>query len=107
MVTLEKQFNTRLHQTAVGFSIAFSALMVTRLFFQFPLGRLSARIGRKPLIIAGLVAIAPATALMGVVNSTALLTGLRLFQGLASAAIAAPAFALAGDLSDAGGEVVR
>ena len=104
MVTLEKQFNTRLHQTAVGFSIAFSALMVTRLFFQFPLGRLSDRIGRKPLIIAGLIGIAPATALMGVVNTTAQLTGLRLFQGLASAAIAAPAFALAGDLSDAGGE---
>ncbi len=104
MVTLEAQFNDRLHETAMGFSIAFSALMVTRLLFQFPLGRLSDRIGRKPLIVAGLIVIAPATGLMGVVVTTAQLTGLRLLQGLASAAIAAPAFALAGDLSGAGGQ---
>lgn len=104
MTTLEKQFNARLHETAFGFSIAFSALMVSRLIFQIPLGRLSDRVGRKPFILAGLILMAPATALLGEVESTLQLTGLRLAQGLASAAVAAPAFALAADLSRAGGE---
>lgn len=104
MTTLERQFNARLHETAFGFSIAFSALMVSRLLFQIPLGRLSDRVGRKPLIVLGLIMMAPATALLGEVVTTLQLTGLRLLQGLASAAIAAPAFALAADLSKAGGE---
>jgi MFS family permease len=104
MVTLEKQFNERLSQTALGFGVAFSALMVSRLLLQVPLGALSDRIGRKPLIILGLVAMAPATALLGEVGTTLQLTLLRLGQGAASAAIAAPAFAIAADLSKAGGE---
>ncbi len=104
ITTLENEFNARLQQTALGFGIAFSALTVTRLIFQIPLGRLSDRIGRKPVIIAGLVLMAPATGIMGYVTTTLQLTGLRGLQGLASAAIAAPAFALAGDLSKEGGE---
>jgi MFS family permease len=104
MSTLEVQFNERLHQTAFAFSIAFSALMVSRVLTQIPLGHLSDRIGRKPLIIAGLLLLAPTSALMGEVTSSSQLTGLRLIQGLASAGIAAPSFALAADLSRAGGE---
>jgi MFS family permease len=104
MTTLEKQFNERLHETAIGFSIAFSAVMISRLIFQIPLGRLSDRLGRKPLIISGLVFMAPATALLGIVGTTGQLTGLRLLQGIAAAAIAAPAFALAGDIAKSGGE---
>jgi MFS family permease len=104
MTTLETQFNARLHETAFGFSIAFSALMITRLVFQVPLGRLSDRIGRRPLIVTGLLLMAPATALEGFVSSTVQLTALRLVQGLGAAAVAAPAFALAGDLATRGGE---
>lgn len=104
MSTLEVQFNERLHQTAFAFSVAFSALMVTRLLFQIPLGNLSDRIGRKPLIVIGLLLLAPTTALHGEVTSTFQLTGLRLIQGLASACIAAPTFALAADLARAGSE---
>lgn len=99
MTTLENEFNARLDQTALAFGVAFSALTVTRLVFQVPLGSLSDRIGRKPLVIAGLVLLAPATAWLGVVETTMELTGARLVQGLATAAIASPAFALAGDLS--------
>jgi MFS family permease len=101
---LENEFNARLNQTALGFGIAFSALMVSRLLFQVPLGRWSDRIGRKPLVIAGLILMAPATGLLGIVASTLQFTGMRILQGLASAAIAAPAFALAADLSSTGGE---
>jgi len=104
MTALETQFNARLHESAFGFGIAFSALMVSRLIFQIPLGRLSDRVGRKPFILAGLILMAPATALLGEVVTTLQLTGLRLIQGLASAAIAAPTFALAADLSKAGSE---
>lgn len=99
MTTLENEFNARLNQTALGFGVAFSALTITRLVFQVPLGSLSDRIGRKPLVIAGLVLLAPATAWLGVVESTLELTGARLVQGLATAGVASPAFALAGDLS--------
>lgn len=104
MTPLEKQFDSRIHQTALAFSIAFSALMVSRLLFQIPLGWLSDRIGRKPLIMGGLLLLAPATALLGIATTTIQLTGFRVIQGAASAAIAAPAFALAGDLSRAGCE---
>lgn len=104
MTTLEEQFNTRLDQTALGFGVAFSALMISRLIFQIPLGRLSDYIGRKPIIIIGLLLMAPTTILLGLVSTTFQLTGVRLFQGLASAGIAAPAFALAADLSRGGGE---
>jgi MFS family permease len=104
ITTLENEFNARLQQTALGFGLAFSALTFSRLLFQIPLGRLSDRIGRKPVIMAGLILMAPATALLGWVGSTLQLTGLRAVQGLAAAAIAAPSFALAGDLAREGGE---
>lgn len=104
MTTLENEFNARLGQTAFGFSIAFSALLVTRLLLQVPLGRLSDRMGRKPLILTGLVMLGPATALLGAAASTFQLTAFRVLQGLASAGISAPAFALAADLTQVGGE---
>ena len=101
---LENEFNARLNQTAMGFGIAFSALMVSRLIFQIPLGRWSDKIGRKPLILWGLLLMAPVTFLLGVVATPTQFTGVRVLQGVASAAIAAPAFAVAADLSRTGGE---
>jgi MFS family permease len=101
---LENEFNVRLSQTAIGFGIAFSALTVARLIVQIPIGRLSDRIGRKRLIIGGMIALAPLTVLFGFVTSTQQLVGLRLLQGVATAGVAAPAFALAGDLARKGGE---
>ncbi len=104
MSTLEEQFNARLDMSAFLFSIAFSALLFSRIIFQVPLGRLSDRIGRKPLIIGGLIVMAPTTALLGYVTSFSALTGVRLLQGIGSAAVAAPAFAIAADMAQAGGE---
>lgn len=104
MSALENQFNQRLHMSAFVFSIAFSALLFSRIFTQVPLGRLSDRIGRKPIIVAGLVLLAPSTALLGYAASVTQLTVLRLVQGIGSAAVAAPAFAVAADLAQAGGE---
>ena len=104
MAALENEFNARLGQTALGFGLAFSALMIGRMLVQVPLGRLSDRIGRKPVIIAGLIAMAPATASLGLVGSTLALAIARFMQGIASAAIASPALALVGDVSPVGGE---
>lgn len=104
MVTLEGQFNERLNMSAFVFGVAFSALLISRVFTQVPLGRLSDRIGRKPLIIGGLLLMAPATALLGYATSATQLIVLRLIQGLASAGIAAPAFAIAADMAQTGGE---
>jgi MFS family permease len=101
---LENEFNARLAQTAIGFGIAFSALTVSRILVQIPVGRLSDRIGRKGLIIAGLIALAPLTILFGYVTTTLQLIGLRLVQGVALAGVSAPSFALAGDLAHEGSE---
>lgn len=104
VVPLESQFNDRLDTGAFGFGIAFSALMFSRLLLQIPFGRLSDRIGRKPLVIGGLLLMTPAVALMGVAHSVLALSGYRVALGVGSAAVAAPSFALAADLSSAGGE---
>lgn len=104
MSALENEFNARLTQTAIGFGIAFSALTISRLFVQIPIGRWSDRIGRKKLIVGGLLALAPLTVLFGYVGTTLQLILLRLVQGVALAAVASPAFALAGDLAQAGNE---
>lgn len=104
IVPLEKQINSRTGETAVGFGLSFTALMVSRLILQLPLGRLSDFIGRKPLVIIGLLVLAPATALLATSHSTGALVGWRVMQGFAAAAIAAPAFAIAGDLARRGGE---
>ncbi|MFC1661633.1 MFS transporter [Gemmatimonadota bacterium] len=101
---LENEFNARLDQTALGFGIAFSALTVARLVVQIPLGRLSDRMGRKKLIVGGLLVLAPVTVLFGYVGTTSQLIGLRLVQGVVTACVAAPAFALAGDVARKGGE---
>jgi MFS family permease len=104
IVTLENEFNALLHETALGFAVAFSATTVSRVLFQIPLGRVSDRLGRKPVIVAGLIIMGLATFPMGGVRTTMELVMLRIAQGVAAAAIAAPAFAVAADLSRTGGE---
>ncbi|MFN2292347.1 MAG: MFS transporter [Anaerolineae bacterium] len=102
--SLETQVNDRLQGTALSFGIAFSALMVSRLILQVPLGRWSDRTGRKPFIVTGLILMTLATVPIGWVTSNWQLVALRVGQGVASAAIAAPVFALAADMTRAGGE---
>lgn len=104
VTTLENQFNSRLDITAVGFGFAFSTLMIGRLIFQVPLGHYSDKVGRKPLIIIGLIIMGISTVLLGEVSTYTQLVIIRLIQGIAAAGIAAPAFAVAADLSKSGGE---
>ena len=104
MTPLETQFNQRLHETALAFSVAFSALMMSRLLLQIPLGKLSDRFGRKPFIVSGLMLSALSTVLLGEAATTEQLIWVRVLQGIGAAGIAAPTFALAGDLAKVGGE---
>lgn len=99
VTTLENEFNSRLNINAFGFSIAFSALMVGRLLFQVPLGHWSDKRGRKPFVLIGLIFMAVTTALLGEVQSLFQFAGLRFLQGIAAAAIVAPALAYAGDIA--------
>lgn len=104
MTALENEFNSKLSINAFQFGIAFSMLMLTRLLFQVPLGKYSDTVGRKPLILFGLILMFPATVLLGFAGSLFQLILYRLAQGIAAAGIAAPAFAVAADLSHSGGE---
>jgi len=99
VTTLENEFNSRLNINAFGFSIAFSALMVGRLLFQVPLGHWSDKIGRRPFVLVGLIFMAGTTALLGEVQNLFQFAGLRFAQGIAAAAIVAPALAYAGDIA--------
>jgi MFS family permease len=101
---LEKQFNTRLHGTAFSFGVAFSALMLSRILLQIPIGRWSDRSNRKPFVVAGLILMTAVTVPFGWVTRNWQLVGLRVLQGIASAAIAAPVFALAADMTQTGAE---
>lgn len=104
ITTLETQINARVGQSALAFGVVFSSLMLSRLAFQVPLGKLSDKVGRKLLIIFGLLLMAPATALLGYPRTTIVLVVLRVLQGIGSAGVAAPALALAGDIAREGGE---
>lgn len=101
---LENEFNARLNQTALGFGAAMSAFVIGNLLFQVPIGWLSDRIGRKPVIISGLIVMGLATALLGEVRSTLQFTCLRLLQGVAAAATSSPILTLTADSSSIGSE---
>jgi MFS family permease len=100
ITTLENEFNSRLNINAFGFAMAFSALMVGRLVFQVPMGKFSDYLGRKPFVFWGLLFLAPVTAFLGEVTSLFEFILLRFVQGIAAAAIIAPALALVGDETD-------
>ena len=70
------------------------------LFLFAPLwGRVSDRLGRRPLILYGLVGFALTLALFGLMNSLPLLYLSRFLNGLFAAAVTPAAYALVGDLA--------
>ncbi|HLR76239.1 MAG TPA: MFS transporter, partial [Balneolaceae bacterium] len=87
VTTLENAFNTRLNITAVGFSFAFSTLIITRLIFQIPLGYFSDNYGRRPFILVGLIIMAASTIVLGEIQTMTQFIIIRLIQGFASAAV--------------------
>jgi len=102
MVALENEFNHRLSQTAIGFGFAFSALTISRVFLQIPLGKAADIWGRKIVIVLGFIVLAPTTIWLGYVHTTGQLVVARLAQGIGMAGISAPIFAIAGDKATEG-----
>ena len=97
MAVLENEFISRHGQSELEFGIAFSAAVIVRVFFDWPLGRLSDRIGRKPLIVPGLLLLAPLTVLMAFAPNTEWLIVVRIAMGFAMGCVSPAVFAMASD----------
>jgi len=97
MAVLENEFMFRLSQSPLEFGLAFSAAVMVRVFADWPLGRLSDRIGRKTLIVPGLAALGPLTVISAYVPSTFWLVVVRIGVGVAMACVSPTTFALASD----------
>ncbi|GGN24281.1 hypothetical protein GCM10009021_27600 [Halarchaeum nitratireducens] len=96
---LETQINATLDQTAFLFGIEFSAFVLAQVLFQAVIGSMSDRYGRKPFILGALVVLVPSVLAQGIVTTPLGLALARFVQGIAAAAVFAPAMALAGDLA--------
>ena len=99
---IEADVNARLDQTAFLFGIEFAAFVLAQVLLQAPIGSASDDYGRKPFILYGLLLLAPATAAQGFVTEPWMMIVARFVQGVAGAAVFAPALALAGDYARAG-----
>ena len=100
--TLQEPINQRLEQGPTWFGIQFSAVVIANIALQVPIGRTADRIGRKPFLVWGLVLLAPAVLVQGLVTSSWLMLLARLVHGVAVAMVFAPALAVAGDLASEG-----
>lgn len=94
---IEPEVNAQLGQGPVLFAVEFVALVAALAAVQPAVGRASDRVGRKPFILIGLLALVPATLLQGLVVAPWQMIVTRVLQGAAGALIFAPALALAGD----------
>ena len=85
------------HVSPMWIGLAIGAYGLTQALLQIPMGWLSDRIGRKPVIIGGLVVFALGSAIAAVADSIYMVTIGRALQGMG--AIASALLALAADLS--------
>jgi MFS family permease len=97
---IEPAVNARLGQGPVLFAVQFATFIGALAAAQPFIGKVSDRVGRKTFIVWGLVALAPTTLAQGLVATPGQMIAARFCQGLAGAAIFAPALALAGDLAE-------
>ena len=99
---IEPQVNARLGQGPVLFAVEFVALVAALAILQPVVGQWSDRVGRKPFIVVGLIALVPTTVAQGLVSAPWEMIALRILQGAAGAMVFAPALALAGDVAKRG-----
>jgi DHA1 family multidrug resistance protein-like MFS transporter len=87
-----------------GLEIGFlsSAFLITRTFLATPMGSLSDRVGRKGMILGGLIVYSLLCVLFGLASDYFQLLLFRGLQGVASAMVWTPATALVADLSPPG-----
>lgn len=76
-----------------------AAFLLVQVGLQLPLGALSDRVGRVPVLVAGLATLGAATAGFAAADETPAFLALRVLQGCGVAAILPPLRALVADLS--------
>jgi MFS transporter, DHA1 family, solute carrier family 18 (vesicular amine transporter), member 1/2 len=96
----EIEERTGASDAALGTSLAAYAVPVV--LFSLPLGRAADEIGRRPLLIAGLLLTAGGSALIAVSDSLAVLMAGRVVQGVGAAASWIAALAVVSDLAPPG-----
>ena len=82
-----------------GAGLAFGAFAVTALLLRPFAGRLSDRVGRRPLLVGGALLAAAMMLLTGLADTLPLVVGLRLLVGVAEAAFFVASFAALADLA--------
>jgi MFS transporter, DHA1 family, solute carrier family 18 (vesicular amine transporter), member 1/2 len=90
----------RLGASPTRIGLLFASFGVTLLVVSMPMGAVSDRIGRKPPLVGGLIALAAATLLFAFADSLPWLFAARLVQGAADAITWVVGFALVADLYD-------
>ena len=80
--------------------VVFGVYAAMLFLFSIPMGLLSDRVGRRPLIVAGMILLAGATALFGFSTSVAHLFVARMVQGISAAATWSAGLALLADITD-------
>lgn len=88
----------RLGASPTTIGLLFASFGVTLLGFSVPMGAVSDRIGRKLVLVVGLLALAASTVLFAFAQSLAWLFAARLVQGAADAVTWVVGFALIADL---------
>jgi predicted MFS family arabinose efflux permease len=91
-----------LGSSEAGVGLAVGAFAVTALVLRPYAGRLSDRIGRRPLLVWGALGVAVTLAAHAVVTDLAMLVGLRLLLGVAEAFFFVAGFAAVADLAPEG-----
>lgn len=96
--TLETPINNKLNQTSFIFSIQFSLGIFGNVIFQVPAGKLSDRIGRKPVLLVGFALLVPIMFAHGIAASSAQMSIVRFFLGTSVALFFPASLALAGEI---------
>ena len=100
--TLGDIINSRLDQGPTLFGLQFAAFVLAQIALQVPIGRATDFYGRKRFIVVGTLLLIPTTFVQGLLYDPWLMFLARFGQGVAGAAVFAPALALAGDIAPEG-----
>lgn len=99
-ITLENAVIERFNQSTFMFGVQFSAAVLANTLTQAPIGRLSDRRGRKPIILLGFLILIPSVVAQGFVTTSYQMLFARLIQGVSVALVFAPSLALVGELAE-------
>ncbi|MDD2788103.1 MFS transporter [Methanoculleus sp.] len=100
LIPVFPQYAPRLGVDESVVGIVFGVYAAMLLLFSIPMGLLSDRVGRRPLIIAGMLLLALATALFGFSTTVTHLIVARTVQGVSAAATWSAGLALLADTCD-------